>query len=214
MTDLRRAAAVVTFVCVCAVAWACGPKAVRTADRPAGQALVALLPDADTGKVGRGTVSNPSGSVELTAARASTTVAAGQAPTPVKTLSEAEVRQIFGGALAAMPAAPRHFTVYFKFESDELTDESRELVPQILRAVTELPAAEVLIIGHTDTAGAKAANFVLGLRRAEMVRDLLRNAGLNASSLDVTSHGETDLLVATPDDTREARNRRVEIAVR
>jgi outer membrane protein OmpA-like peptidoglycan-associated protein len=39
-------------------------------------------------------------------------------------------------------------------------------------------------------------------------------AGLDASTVEVTSHGETDLLVKTPDETPEPRNRRVEIAVR
>ena len=38
--------------------------------------------------------------------------------------------------------------------------------------------------------------------------------GLDASLMVVTSHGEADLLVPTPDETPEPRNRRVEIAVR
>jgi outer membrane protein OmpA-like peptidoglycan-associated protein len=32
--------------------------------------------------------------------------------------------------------------------------------------------------------------------------------------VDVASHGETNLLVPTPDDTAEAKNRRVEVTVR
>jgi outer membrane protein OmpA-like peptidoglycan-associated protein len=212
MNDVGRVAAL--LILVSGLTGACGPKQVRTPQRPTGQAVVALLPDPDTGAVGRGTVSNPAGSVELAAARASTTVSAGQPPAPVTTLSEADVRRMFGAALAALPTSPRHFILYFRFESNELTDESRALVPQILQAVTQLPAAEVLVIGHTDRTGTNAANFALGLRRAEVVRTLLRNAGLNASSFDVTSHGETDLLVQTPDDRPEPRNRRVEITVR
>ena len=37
--------------------------------------------------------------------------------------------------LSALPPPPQHFTCYFRFESDELTDESRALVPEILQAV-------------------------------------------------------------------------------
>jgi outer membrane protein OmpA-like peptidoglycan-associated protein len=47
-----------------------------------------------------------------------------------------------------------------------------------------------------------------------MVRNLLVEAGLAASAIEVTSHGEADLLVQTANDTPEPRNRRVEIAVR
>jgi outer membrane protein OmpA-like peptidoglycan-associated protein len=62
--------------------------------------------------------------------------------------------------------------------------------------------------------GTQQANFDLGLKRAMMVRTLLVEAGLSAASIDVTSHGELDLLVKTPDETAEPRNRRVDIAVR
>jgi outer membrane protein OmpA-like peptidoglycan-associated protein len=47
-----------------------------------------------------------------------------------------------------------------------------------------------------------------------MVRGVLIDAGLDGSAIEIISHGETDLLVATADDTFESRNRRVDISVR
>ena len=73
---------------------------------------------------------------------------------------------------------------------------------------------DVLIVGHTDTTGTRASNFALGLRRANKVRTLLRQEGLTDASIDVVSHGETELLVKTGNGIFEARNRRVEITVR
>jgi outer membrane protein OmpA-like peptidoglycan-associated protein len=70
-----------------------------------------------------------------------------------------------------------------------------------------------MVVGHTDTVGTPASNYELGLRRATIVRDLLIGAGLDASTIEATSHGEGNLLVPTPDDTAEPRNRRVEIVV-
>jgi outer membrane protein OmpA-like peptidoglycan-associated protein len=193
---------------------ACGAaRAKPAADHPA-QDQIVLLPDPDGGVVGRAAVSNPSGAVDLAAARASTLVAANRPPSPVRELSPADVSRLFGDVLATLPPAPRHFTLYFRFESDELTDESRALVAQILQAVKERPAPEVVVVGHTDTTGRAATNFDLGLKRATTVRGLLVAAGLSSSVVDVTSHGEADLLIATPDDTFEPRNRRVEITVR
>jgi outer membrane protein OmpA-like peptidoglycan-associated protein len=72
----------------------------------------------------------------------------------------------------------------------------------------------VTIIGHTDTMGDASANLALGLKRAMSVRTLLLEAGIDQATIDVTSHGEVDLLIRTPNDTPEPRNRRVEIAVR
>ncbi len=62
--------------------------------------------------------------------------------------------------------------------------------------------------------GAPRTNVALGLKRAVTVRDLLVAAGLDPSTVEVTSHGEGDLLIQTPDETPEPRNRRVEITVR
>jgi OmpA-OmpF porin, OOP family len=191
----------------------CGPKQIRPAP-PRGTATIVLLPDPDTGTVGRAAVSNPAGNADLAAARAATTVVVSQAPSPVTTLSESDVQNLFGAALAALPPPPQHFTLYFKFDSDELTDESRALVQQIVQVVKERPVPEVLVIGHTDTTGTSASNFSLGLKRATTVRGFLVDAGLDASFVEVTSHGEADLLVPTADEVPEPRNRRVEITIR
>ena len=45
-------------------------------------------------------------------------------------------------------------------------------------------------------------------------RDRLIQAGIVSSMIEVTSHGEADLLIKTADEVAEPRNRRVEITVR
>ncbi len=188
-----------------AVGAACGPKPVRPA-APAGSAQVVLLPDGETGTTGRASVSNPAGSVELDAARASTTATVGAPPAPVTILSDDEVERTFG--------PPVQFTLFYKFDSDELTDESSALLPRILEAVRGRPSPDVIIIGHTDTTGTATSNSALGMKRAEAVRTRLIAAGLDPASVEATSHGEADLLVRTADNVAEPRNRRVEITVR
>ena len=54
----------------------------------------------------------------------------------------------------------------------------------------------------------------LGLKRAATVRQLLIDTGIEASLVEINSHGEGNPLIRTPDSTPEPRNRRVEIAVR
>ena len=176
--------------------------------------MVALLPDPDSGAVGRAVVSSLSGTVELSEARASTLVAGRATPTPVKTLSEADSGQLFTDVLSALPAAPQHFVLNFQFDSDELTGESKALLPQVLNAVKGHPVPEVQVIGHTDTVGSSTSNIALGLRRAEMIRKQLIDIGLDPRLIEIVSHGEADLLIKTADDVPEPRNRRVEISVR
>ena len=195
-----------------AIATACGPKQISSPVRP-GQDLVVLLPDSEARTLGAAGVSNPLGSVNLVAERDAARVTANSAPVLTK-LSEAEVNSIFGDALSALPPAPSNFTLFFRFESDELTDQSQALIPRVLAAVKKHAVQDVVVIGHTDTMGTQQANYGLGLKRAMMVRNLLVAAGLNGATIEVTSVGELDSLVKTPDETPEPRNRRVDIAVR
>jgi len=192
---------------------ACGPHRLATSTSP-GQTLAVLLPDPGDGAVGRAVVSGNNASSELAAARESTTVLPNRPPGPVTVMSEADVARVFGDALSALPPAPQHFVLYFRFESEELTDESHALVPQILQAVKEHPFPDVAVVGHTDTTGTRTGNFELGLRRARAIRGRLVDAGIGAALIDVSSHGESDLLVKTADEVLEPRNRRVEITVR
>jgi outer membrane protein OmpA-like peptidoglycan-associated protein len=212
MTCGRHSVVLIT-VCAAVLVSACAQHRVKTPE-PSGDTFVSLLPDPDDGVVGRAVVSNASGTTDLATARASTRVLGDSAPSGLIPLSEAEAQALFGYVLSALPPAAHHFTLYFEFESDELTAESRALVPDVLQAVKDIPYPEVVVIGHTDTTGTAASNVELGLKRANVVQRLLLDAGLAGSLIEVTSHGEADLLVQTPDETFEPRNRRVEISVR
>jgi outer membrane protein OmpA-like peptidoglycan-associated protein len=176
--------------------------------------LIVLLPDPGGKSVGRAAVTNVAETVDLISARDSTLVAPNQPPTPVVSMSEADVTEIFGDALTALPPPPQTFTLYFRFDSEELTDDSRALVNDVLRSVKNRPFPDVVVLGHTDTMGTRERNFELGLKRANTVRALLIETGLAPASIEVLSHGEDELLVRTPDEVFEPRNRRVEITVR
>jgi outer membrane protein OmpA-like peptidoglycan-associated protein len=210
MNFASRVPVLLTMLVVAGLVSACAARSGGT--RP-GQAVVVLLPDPEDGHVGRIVVSNPKGSPELSTARASARVTLTRAPR-IRTLSESDVNRQFGEILNTLPPPPRHFTLPFRFESEELTDEGKQLLPDVLQAVKSYPVPEVVVIGHTDTTGTPQSNAELGLRRANAVRALLVQAGLNPAAIDVRSHGEAELLVPTADGVFEPRNRRVEVTVR
>jgi peptidoglycan-associated lipoprotein len=182
---------------------------------PQRREMVALLPDPETNTVGRAIVTSLQGAtVELTDARTTTRVVNGQIPSAPFSLSEDEVQQLFGDALAARPLAPKHFLLYFESGSNQLTPESEQLLLEILEHVKNRPVPDVTVTGHTDTTGSAQFNMELGLSRASVIRDRLGAAGLDLSLVSMDSHGKADLLVPTPDETPEPRNRRVEVSVR
>jgi outer membrane protein OmpA-like peptidoglycan-associated protein len=210
--NVARRHAVLAALAVAAVASGCGPKSVRT--DPDAQVLVVLMPDQETGTTGKVVVSNAVGETELSTPYSSTRVTTRRVKPPAKRLKEADVKKLFGEVIATLPPPPQHFTLNFRFDSEELTDESRKLVQDVLQSVKAQPVPDVIVIGHTDTTGSLSSNFELGLRRANAVRSLLIDAGLSPSAIDASSHGELELLVQTANDTFEPKNRRVEITVR
>ena len=157
----RRAALALTF----AFAAGCGsPPPVVTPTPP--RDLIVLAPHPEGAPLGAAVVTASGTAVDLTAAGAAVTVAAGQTPPAPVILPPDEIARIFGEALGALPPPARRFVLYFELGNDTLTAESQAQVPAILALVAERGQPDVAITGHTDTTGAAAANVVLGLRPA------------------------------------------------
>ena len=95
-----------------------------------------------------------------------------------------------------------------------LTTESRALLSTIVERLRARRAADLSVVGHTDTQGQPEANEALGLQRATSVAQQLRQLGVGDAPITVESHGPRNLLVPTPDQTAEPRNRRVEVTLR
>jgi outer membrane protein OmpA-like peptidoglycan-associated protein len=128
--------------------------------------------------------------------------------------NQQEVEREFGSAIAAQPARPDTFVLYFVEGKDEFTDESKRLVEQMLAEVARRPVPDVLVVGHTDAVGTDQVNDALGQRRADAVRTALLGRGIAAGDIRAISRGKRALAVPTADGVAEPRNRRVEIIVR
>ena len=170
-----------------------------------------LLPEA-TGKDAALTVSQDGKQVLLDQPYAGARLAASG---PQKYASNAaEVQSRFGQALAAQPARPVQFTLYFIEGRDEFTAESRPLIDGVFAEIAGRPVPDVLVVGHTDTVGSDAANDVLSRQRAEVVRKALLARGIAPEDVVAIGRGKRNPVVPTADGVAEPRNRRVEILVR
>lgn len=177
-----------------------------------GRDLVVLLPDPERPD-SAAEVTNAEGTILLVRPRSGARVAPGQAPVPVE-VTEEEVQATFGEALGAEPARGARVLLTFRFDSTELLPESQVALRTLIDELRRRPAPRVTLIGHADTVGRVGYNDDLAARRAEAIARALAAAGLPRGAIAVDSSGERDLLVPTPDETPERRNRRVEVVIR
>jgi OOP family OmpA-OmpF porin len=143
-------------------------------------------------------------------------------------LTAENTKTALGGKFLAKPADPKayaaltdllpppaaHFTLYFIEGGTKLTPESEPVLKQVFVELAKRSGAEVQITGHTDTVGSEGDNDTLSLKRAREIRETLITEGLSPTISRAVGRGERELLVPTPDNTPEPRNRRVEITVR
>jgi peptidoglycan-associated lipoprotein len=177
------------------------------------KSLIVLLPE--DGKVsGKVTVENSRGSQMLDHSWQSVEVTGPQdRPANPVVLEQAAVQEEFGSVMSAMPLPPVRFQLYFKLGSTELLPESRHLLTTIARVVKERHPAQLSIVGHTDTVESADYNYQLGLLRARAVSALLTSRDVAPANIYISSRGKTDLMVKTPDQTLEPRNRRAVVTI-
>lgn len=100
-------------------------------------------------------------------------------------------------------------SVLFELDSAVLSSGARDVITAIADAASDRPNSELVIEGYTDTSGSKAHNKALSDARSRAVERELERQGVSSSRLRSEGFGETRLAVPTPDEVREARNRRV-----
>jgi len=105
-------------------------------------------------------------------------------------------------------------SVQFASGSAELTPEARQTLDQLGKALSSSDLAQYRfrIEGHTDTVGAADYNQALSQQRADAVAAYLADKfGVNMNRLQAVGMGEQGLLVATPPNTPNEKNRRVNV---
>ncbi|MGE4281760.1 MAG: OmpA family protein [Magnetospirillum sp.] len=176
--------------------------------------VVVVLPESN-GHVGAVVVTPASGGDRTVLDQAYAAVHADTGGKPERVvMDQGKVDKVFGRALAARPLPPRSFLLYFLEGKDELTAVSKPVFEEVFAEIARRPAADLVVIGHTDRVGNLLDNDKLALKRAESLRDSLVARGVPPQAIATAGRGEREPLVPTADGVDEPRNRRVEISVR
>jgi outer membrane protein OmpA-like peptidoglycan-associated protein len=109
--------------------------------------------------------------------------------------------------------APVSYMVFFPLGSVALSPDDQNALAQAAQVFKTKQNARVSVTGFTDTVGSPQMNMALAQRRADVVKGVLVKNGVPDSAISTAASGEQGLLVATGDETNEARNRRVVVVI-
>ncbi len=104
------------------------------------------------------------------------------------------------------------FLVFFDWNQSKLTASGMDVVRAVAEQAKKRPDLKrVTIIGHADTSGPDKYNQKLSERRAEATKQALIGLGVAPLQIQTEGRGEHELMVPTPNNTREPANRRSEV---
>jgi OOP family OmpA-OmpF porin len=106
-----------------------------------------------------------------------------------------------------------YVNVYFDFNSSKPTNASLSGVDFLVKYLKNNPGKSADIVGYADEIGSSSYNTELSRKRAEAVKKVAENAGIDASRLNVIANGED---TSVNKDSKEARQivRRVTFKVK
>jgi general secretion pathway protein A len=105
----------------------------------------------------------------------------------------------------------QNIIIYFKHNSNELTDEAFETLYEIAEYMIRNPETKIAVKGYTDSTGNESYNINVSRFRANIIKSYLLGKGVDSSKIESAGLGSASP-VAT-NETAEGRraNRRVEI---
>lgn len=103
--------------------------------------------------------------------------------------------------------------VYFDTSKSDVKGTSASTLNKLAGILKEYPDSNILVEGHTDSAGSEEYNWKLSQQRAESVSNYLQNQGIAGNRFTTKWYGETQPKESNETATGKAANRRVELAI-
>ena len=116
--------------------------------------------------------------------------------------------------LASRTADILHDDIFFEIGRKGLTDDGKAILLRYAGLLNSEPDWGILVQGYTDQQGSMSYNRILGLKRAETVKQHLMTLGVPEMSIRTVSLGEEGALCIDTSDTCRRMNRRVHLELR
>ena len=121
--------------------------------------------------------------------------------------------------IEGIPVATRssdvlHDDIFFEINRKGLTDDGKAALQRHAEFLKNESDWGVLVQGYTDQQGSMSFNKILGLKRAETVKQHLMTLGVPETAIRTVSLGEEGALCIDNSDTCRRTNRRVHLELR
>lgn len=103
--------------------------------------------------------------------------------------------------------------VYFDTNKSDVKGTSATTLNKLADIFKEYPQSNILVEGHTDSAGSDEYNWGLSQKRAESVTSYLVNQGISSTRFTTKWYGEGQPKATNDTKEGKAQNRRVELAI-
>lgn len=107
-----------------------------------------------------------------------------------------------------------HDDIQFEIGRKGLTDDGKAALQRHAEFLKNEPDWGVLLLGYTDQQGSMSFNKILGMKRAETVKQQLISLGVPESAIRTVSLGEEGALCIDQSDVCRQLNRRVHLEMR
>jgi len=104
--------------------------------------------------------------------------------------------------------------IYFETEKYNINGASQQTLNKLAKVLNEYKDTNILVVGHTDSAGSENYNMTLSKNRAYAVNNYFKqNNGISGSRLNVNWFGESKPMSENGTSSGRAKNRRVNIVI-
>jgi len=104
--------------------------------------------------------------------------------------------------------------IYFETEKYNINTTSQQTLNKLANVLKEYNDTNILVVGHTDSAGSELYNMTLSKNRAYAVNNYFKNnKGISSSRLSVNWFGESKPMSDNSIASGRAKNRRVNIVI-
>jgi outer membrane protein OmpA-like peptidoglycan-associated protein len=103
------------------------------------------------------------------------------------------------------------FVIFFKQNSNDLSEKTIEKLDKIFEILTNKPRAEITLNGYSDSFGSASYNKMISEIRANAVKSYLVGKGIKPSRITAIGHGAQKFLASNRSEEGRKFNRRVEI---
>lgn len=102
---------------------------------------------------------------------------------------------------------------FFEYDSSQVSSKGLVMLERLANCFDSGPleGERMSLVGHADERGSEEYNMQLGRRRADSVKDALRNLGLNEKVITTSSRGESSATGSDPAGWLE--DRRVDVTL-